>query len=368
MQHENRVGRSLNRAVLGVTMAVALASCGGSGGGGGGDDGGCSITRSSTSGLPEPCTSGIPKPSGTSGNLRVLDWAGFKSAVTYTFDDTQPSQAEHYAELQGMGVRLTFYANDSANWQSGYDAFWSQAVRDGHEIGNHTEHHCRADLTGCSPNTVPDASLGEEIDKNSEYIRTHLGASGPWTMASPFGDAGWVDPARTRVLLNRGVFSGTIAPNDNTDPFNLPVYAAVGNEAESVFDGKIDSARSDGAWLIFLLHSIKPTANNWYAGVDISTITGSATHAKAFGDVWIDSLVEVGAYWRAQKLLSSLTPTASGGTQTWTWTLPAHFPPGRYVRVTVDGGSLSQGSTVLPWDAHGYYEVSLDAGTLTLTP
>jgi hypothetical protein len=29
--------------------------------------------------------------------LKVLDWAGFKSAVTYTFDDAQPSQVEHYA-------------------------------------------------------------------------------------------------------------------------------------------------------------------------------------------------------------------------------------------------------------------------------
>jgi hypothetical protein len=35
--------------------------------------------------------------------------------------------------------------------------------------------------------------------------------------------------------------------------------------------------------------------------------------------------------------------------------------------MTTDGGVLKQGSTVLPWDDHGYYEVSLDAGTLTLS-
>ena len=56
----------------------------------------------------------LPPPSGTPGNLKVLDWAGFKSAVTYTFDDAQPSQVEHYAELQATGVRHTFYITGSS--------------------------------------------------------------------------------------------------------------------------------------------------------------------------------------------------------------------------------------------------------------
>ena len=54
--------------------------------------------------------------------------------------------------------------------------------------------------------------------------------------------------------------------------------------------------------------------------------------------------------------------------QTWLWTLPDHFPTGRYLRVTVDGGTLSQRGRPLIWDSHGYYEVELDADSLTLTP
>jgi hypothetical protein len=88
----------------------------------------------------------------------------------------------------------------------------------------------------------------------------------------------------------------------------------------------------------------------------------------------------VGAYWRGQKLLSSVTPTtttAAGNqtstptptpTSTWTWTLPAHFPPGRFLRVKVDGGTLSQRGQPLAWNGHGYYEIALDAGSLTLGP
>jgi hypothetical protein len=75
-------------------------------------------------------------------------------------------------------------------------------------------------------------------------------------------------------------------------------------------------------------------------------------------------MIAVWAYVRAQRSFERLTPDAS----TWTWTLPEHLRPGRVLRVTVDGGSLSQGGVPLAWNAHGYYEVALDAGTLTWTP
>ena len=128
------------------------------------------------------------------------------------------------------------------------------------------------------------------------------------------------------------------------------------------------SADSAGRWLIFLIHTINPTSQNWYAPIDISVVTGSIAHAKSLGDVWIDSMVNVGAYWRAEKALSSVSPTPSGADQTWTWTLPDHFPPGKILRITVDGGTPSQNGTPLPWDPHGYYELALDAGPLTLSP
>jgi hypothetical protein len=77
--------------------------------------------------------------------------------------------------------------------------------------------------------------------------------------------------------------------------------------------------------------------------------------------------VPVGAYWRGGKVLSSVAPTKAGGSQTWTWTLPAHFPTGRFLRVKVDGGTLAQRGKPLTWDSHGYYQIALDAGSLTLT-
>jgi peptidoglycan/xylan/chitin deacetylase (PgdA/CDA1 family) len=315
----------------------------------------------------------VPRPDGPPGNLKVLDWAGFRGAVSYTFDDSQPSQIEHYAELQAAAVPMTFYLSSGwADTSPDYDATWRQAVQDGHEIANHTVHHCRADLTGCAVGTA-DATQLSEIDENTKYIIQHTGEHAVWTMASPFGDSQWDSFAKDRFFLHRDVFQGMVAPNDATDPLHLPCFMAGAPQdggidaMQSTFEKLIDSARSNDTWLIFLFHTITPTLNNWYGPVDIGAITGSMDHAKAPGDIWIDTMVNVGAYWRAQKMFSALSPVTAHGVTTWTWTLPAHFPPGKVLRVKVDGGTLRQRGFRLVWDHHGFYEVALDAGELTLS-
>jgi hypothetical protein len=69
-----------------------------------------------------------------------------------------------------------------------------------------------------------------------------------------------------------------------------------------------------------------------------------------------------------QKLLSQAEPAVSEGGYVWSWTLPPHFPNGMYLRVTVSGGTVSQNGSALPWDPHGFYEIALDAGSLTVSP
>jgi hypothetical protein len=91
-------------------------------------------------------------------------------------------------------------------------------------------------------------------------------------------------------------------------------------------------------------------------------------YAQTFPDLWIDTMVQVGSYWRGQNAFKSAKMTTSGSSTTYTWTLPANFPTGKYLRVTVDGGTITQNGTAIPWDSHGYYEIALDPGTLTLGP
>ena len=265
---------------------------------------------------------------------------------------------------------MTFYITTVNSAEAGYDATWAQAITDGSEIGNHTVHHCHADLTGCSAGTA-DATLAQEIDDCTSYITQHYPAQGGvWTAASPYGDTGYDALDMSRFLVNRGVGSSTVGtgPYDFTDPYNLPIYLAQPADTAAIFSAQIDAAHSEASWLIILVHTITPTDQSWYNPVAITDVTGAMTHGLTLGDVWNDSVVHVAAYWRAQKMFAALQPVVSGGVSTWTWTLPANFPPGQFLRATVTGGTLTQGTTTLAWDAHGFYEVSLDAGTLTLSP
>ena len=321
--------------------------------GGTGGTGGAPVIVPPVGQLPVPPGGGIAQPAGTPGNLTVLNWAGFKSAVSYTFDDTNSSQIQNYPALQALGVRMTFYLITSKTTELN-NPVWVQAVADGHELGNHTRTH---QMTGTEA----------DVDGGDLDLRQKFGIT-VWTMASPYGNTSYPPIATTRYLINRGVNGGTIAPNSSTDPFNINCYVPPGDAPASAFNAEIDSGRAAGGWKTVLVHGFTGGTDGAYLPVALGEFTASVNYAKAFGDVWIDSVVNIGAYWRAQKLFSTLTPATSGATTTWTWTLPAHFPPGKYLRVKVDGGVLAQGGQTLAWDEHGYYEVALDAGSLTLSP
>jgi peptidoglycan/xylan/chitin deacetylase (PgdA/CDA1 family) len=346
----------------GSTSGAGVANNGGAmnsaGGGAANAAGAANPTRAD---LPvPPGASDVPKPTGAAANLKVVPWAGFTGAATYTFDDSQPSQFEHWPELKATGARVTYYISTANNYIAGYDATLKELLALGGEVGNHTVHHCNSDLTNCAGAATPEASLDAEIDDCSSYI-TKLGVPDTLTIAYPYGDATYAPASKTRFFLGRGVGGGLIGMGDKTDPFNLPIFAAVGGEAADVFSAQVDAAHTQKKWVIFLFHSLGPTTAQWYATVDIGAVTGSIQHAQSLPDVWVDTLANVGAYWLGATLLTGTGPT-------WTWTLPPHFPAGKYLRVSVDGGTLKQGDKTLAWDPHGYYEVALDAGTLSWTP
>ena len=345
---------SMSRYPTEVIFDAGQASSGGKGAnatggsaaaGGGAASTGCDMAAAGSD--------GVEKPSGTPGNLTVLNWAGYKGAATYTFDDGNSSQIEHYPALQALGVHFTFYL--VTTWSGASNSIWTQVVSDGHEIGNHTQTH-------------PKAGTDAELDGASAFIQQKFGVRA-WTMASPYGDSSYVSLAQTRFLINRGVSNALIKPNDSSNPFSLPCYIPPQNGTASTdFNPQIDSAESGGGWRVILVHGFVGGTDGAYQPVSFDEFVSGVNHAKSLGDMWIDSMVNVGAYWRGQKTFSSVTPTTSGSDQTWTWTLPDNFPPAKCLRVKVDGGTLTQNGKAVEWDGHGYYEISLDAGALTLSP
>ncbi len=315
-------------------------------------------------GLPLP-SAGVSLQGVKVGALTILNWAGFKAATSWTFDDSQPSQIQHFSEIQAVGVPVTYYITTGVSSEANYNTTWTAAVNAGDEIGNHTVDHCHANFTQCITNTST-GNLATEIDEATTFITQHYPQKTVWTGASPYGDTGYDADASSRFFLYRGVGGGSIKPNDGTDPFNLPIHLAAQGETAAQFNSVTDAARSAGAWQIFLIHTITPTTAIWFNPVAVTDVTGAMTHAKTAGDTWVDTVRNVGAYWRGLKTLAAAKSSTSGTTTTWTWTLPAHFPTGRFVRVTVPSGTLSQKGVALTKNSNGFFSVSLDAGSLTL--
>ncbi|MGB6975307.1 MAG: polysaccharide deacetylase family protein [Terracidiphilus sp.] len=311
--------------------------------------------------LPALSRRGVPRPAGAVGGLKILDWAGFSSAITYTFDDSLASQLANYPQLHATGIRMTFFQVSGTGDKAG----WQQVVDDGNELGNHTAHHCHAGGTGCGWGTWAGSAAAEYHECN-EFLKQSYGVGNVWDTATPYGDTGFDATATTLFFLNRGVWGGQIAPNGSADPYNLPIYGAVAGDTAAAFDARIDSAHKAGKWQIFLVHSLG--GDGGYAPINPAGLLASIRYAKSFGDVWQDDMVNVGAYWEGQKAVTDATISRAGKAITVRWTLPAHFPPGRHVRVTVTGGSVKQGGVALAWNSAGYYEVALDAGSLTITP
>jgi hypothetical protein len=304
---------------------------------------------------PEPGAGGVAKPAGAAGGLKVLPWAGFKGAVTYSFDDSNKSQFDNGAKILALNVPFTWFLQTGKSAESNND-FYHKAFEAGHEIANHTESH-------------GSGSADTDIKNAQKFINDKYKVAA-YTMAAPNGNTGTYNTVTKELfLLDRGVSSKGVGPDDKVDdtlmlnfPTRVPDPGATGN---GQIDMLTDAARTAGKWQTFCIHGF---GGDGYNSLDFQPWVTSVTAVKTKADMWIGTFADVGAYFVGRQLVAKATPTAKDGGQEYTWTLPKIFPPKRYVRVTVDGGTVSQDGKALPWNEHGYYEVALDAGKLTITP
>lgn len=338
---------------MGGTTMTGGARTGGSGNPGSGGAGGSSSggQPATASGLPSPPAT-LTLPTAAAGTLTVVPWAGYKGAVSYSFDDDNSSQIQHYPELDALKVPFTFYLWTGRTEAS--NSIWATALKDGHEIGNHTQSHSSNGTT-------------TDIDAATTFIKQKLNVT-PWTMAAPNGAGVYTSLANGRFLINRGVANGLIGPGDNSDPFTLPCYIPPTGASESDFNGQVDSARSAGKWRVMVVHGFTGGTDSAYQPVPIDSFVNGVKHTIMLGDMWIGTVQDVGAYWRGQKAFAQATKTSMGSDTTWTWKLPDHFPPGKYLRVVAPAGTVKQGGNTVAKDSHGYYEIALDPGSVTLSP
>jgi hypothetical protein len=331
----------------------------GSTGGASGGTGGGTTVPPGASGLPAPGPGGVAKPAGTGSKVTVLDWAGYKNALSFTFDDSNSSQIANYSQLQaqndkGNNARYTFYMQTGKTSELG-NAVWPQAVKDGHELGNHTKSHSSNATTA-------------DIDSAETTLKTKFGVTA-YSVAAPNGDSSYITvvPTMKEFLTNRtaGNGGGISATDDpSAHQWQLPCIIPATGASASAMQSAISSGTSGGKWNTFLVHGFSGGSDGAYQPVDIKEFVATVKWAKDQATLWIDTVENISSYWIAEYRFGKLVPTTSGSDKVWTWKTSDFnnpFPPGKYLRVKTDGATLA-------WDEHGYYEVSLDAGTLTLSP
>jgi hypothetical protein len=328
-------GASGGSAGTGGSGTAGMPSSGGSGGG----------TAATCDNLSlAPGKTGMAKPSGAAGGLKVLDWAGFTGAVSYTFDDNTPSQMPDYSQLKATGGHFTWFVVGS--WLSSSTSLIPQykaTLADGQEIASHTYSH-------------NSAGSQSDLQQNETYLTTNFGVTAN-SMAAPNCDASWASVAPNIMFQNRGpcgTSQPTVSPRDSTSPFQLPAYLPDAGASATTLSGTYQT----GKWRIFVIHGFDSQGGT-YQPVPIANVSAAMTTAVSSG-YWTEGITNVGAYWQGQKLISASATTNA------TWTLPAHFPKNMCVRITTSGGNVTQKGVTIPWDDHGYYQISLDAGEVTI--
>ena len=286
-----------------------------------------------------PTTTGVAKPAGAAGGLKVVDWAGFKGAASFTFDDNTPSQLQNYTALKATGGHFTWFliASSSSN-------DYKATIADGQEIANHTQTH-------------PGSASQGEVTTAQTNLKTKYGVDVRSMAAPNCADAWAAFAAPAKLFQNRGPCGGgiaTVSPRDNTDPLKLPAWLPAMNEPAATMSGAITM----GKWRIFVIHGFD-SQNGTYQPVKIADTTSAMSKAVTDG-YWVEGMTNVGAYWQGQKLIPASATTSA------TWTLPANFPPNMCVRITTTGGTVTQKNETINWDSHGYYQISLDAGEVTI--
>lgn len=283
--------------------------------------------------------------------------------MSFNFDDANQSQIDHYKDMQalndkGNNVRFTFFLQTNKSKELG-DPVWPQALKDGHELGNHTQTH-------------PQTANASDMQAGEDAIQQKFGVTA-YSFAAPYGDASYQAAAKGKYLNNRTTNTGSIGMTDDpaTHQFALPCTVPGPNASTADMQSAVDSATKAGKWTTLLIHGFIGGNDSAYNAVEFNNWAAMVKAVRDQGTVWVDTVGRVSAYWIAAYQFSKLTPTPSGSDKVWTWKVSDFnnpFPPGQFLRVKTDGGTLKQGDTVLEWDGHGYYEISLDAGTLTLSP
>ena len=232
---------------------------------------------------------------------------GIKMALSLTFDDARLTQPDKGIPLlDKYGVRATFYVSPASMLKRVNE--WKKAVRNGHEIGNHTINHpCSGNFPFARGRALENYSLEmikSELDSASKLVKETLGVT-PVSFAYPCGQTyvGRGVDTRSYVPIISATFeTGRVwmseAPND-------PAYCDMAQLYDMPLDAKsfdqikllIDTAKKRGFWLILAGHEMDEEYSEGELISSLKTIEEICKYASdPANGIWLDNVGNIAAY------------------------------------------------------------------------
>ena len=234
---------------------------------------------------------------------------GKKMGLSLTFDDARHSQVDKGIPLLDKhGVKATFYVSPE-NMSKRLDG-WKKAIRSGHDIGNHSlVHPCTINYGWPQEAALENYNLQRmsiELDSASSVIEKILGVK-PYSFAFPCGQTfvGKGLNTKSYIPLVASKFeTGRLWLSEGS---NDPVFCDMSQLTGMELDGKsfdqiknlIESAKTQGAWLILAGHEMNDSGNQTSL---LSTIEALCKYAMdPSNGIWIDNVHNIASYINSKK-------------------------------------------------------------------
>jgi beta-glucosidase len=245
---------------------------------------------------------------------------GKRAAISLTFDDARPSQIDNgLALLDRHRVKATFFVTPRAVEKRTLG--WKQAIRNGHEIGNHTlTHPCTGNYPAFRQNALEEMNLdaiAREIDGATRAIVGSLGVE-PVSFAYPCGQTfvgrGRQVKSYVPLVAERFRFGRKWLNEDANDPAfcDLSQLLAMESDGKTFVQLKIlvDKAVREGRWLILCGHDIN---RDGFQTTFVETLEKLCRYAQdPANGIWIDTIGNIGGYIAGKRMEPAPVPAAAG--------------------------------------------------------
>jgi len=229
---------------------------------------------------------------------------GKRVAVSLSFDDARASQVLTGIDLFARhGAKVTFFVNPRGVERQLEG--WKRAVKEGHEIGNHSlTHPCSGNFAWSRKNSLEEytpAKWGADLDTATREIERLLGVRSV-TFAYPCGSKYIGRGAHTQstVPLVAGRFLASRGFRDEAanDPAYCDLAQILGVDSDGMtFDQMkeaVRKAQETGGWLVFAGHEIgKPGPQT----TESAALDRFLVYAKdPANGIWLDTVQNVARF------------------------------------------------------------------------